>query len=235
MNNKQVRFLTGMIFCLVLACRIGAAPENLPDVMTVKKLVRNMQDTFARVKTYKCGFKITVEKNKSKETQNGTVKYKSPDRIIFLFDEPKDQIIYCDSSVLKVYLPDLRVVGEQKLESPNQDLMFINSRNSFYQLTKQYNFYFPENYFKTMDGEKIYILHLTQKNVYSGFKNIDLWVSTHWYILRAIGTTREGRKITISFHDIQINENMTDNEFDFDLPVDIQTIYNPFYSKQEKK
>lgn len=210
------------------------AVQDLPDVLTVKKAVKHMQETFVSVKTYRAQFKIRVEEGKQKRTMEGEMKYQTPSRIIFFFENPKEQIIYSDGRILKIYLPALKVVGEQKLEEKDQDLMFINSKTSFYQLTRQYNFFFPEEYIRQKEGQKFYILHLKQKNVYSGFKTIDLWVTEDWMIVKVQGITRDGKKITVNFFDIEINRDMTENEFDFNLPVDVQTIYNPIFTFQEK-
>jgi outer membrane lipoprotein-sorting protein len=82
-----------------------------------------------------------------------------------------------------------------------------------------------------VSGQKVVILNLKWKNVNAGFKSIDLWVSMDdWVIMKAVAKTREDRTITMSFHDIDINAKITENEFLFNLPVDIQTIHDPLYS-----
>ena len=224
-----MKMIKSITIIILLSFAQLQAYEKLPDVLTVKNVVRNMQEAFLRIKTYKANFKIKITQGKIKKEQRGVVKYKIPGQIIFLFSRPADQIIYSDGQILKIYLPDLKVVGEQKLESKNKDLMFVNSKNSYYQLVKQYNFSIdPET--KNYKGQKIYILHLTQKNVYSGFEIIDLWVSENWFILKAVGKTREGKTVAVSFSNIKINDVLTDHEFEFDLPVDVQTVVNPLYS-----
>lgn len=215
---------------------VQAAPQALPDVVSVKKIIKNMQVSSGKTSTYKSKFKIVTEKGSGQQTWSGETKYKSPGTIIFLFDNPKDQVIFSDGNILKIYLPELRVVGEQKLNVQNQDLLFINSKTSFYQLQRQYNFFLPENYVKTVSGQKIYILALKRKNVNAGFKSIDLWVSADdWLIMKAVGKTREDRTVTMNFYDIEINPKITENEFEFSLPVDVQTIYDPLYTSGDTK
>lgn len=227
------------LFVIMLLLDTGivqAAPQALPDVVSVKKIIKNMQVSSGKTSTYKSKFKIVTEKGSGQQTWSGETKYKSPGTIIFLFDNPKDQVIFSDGNILKIYLPELRVVGEQKLNVQNQDLLFINSKTSFYQLQRQYNFFLPENYVKTVSGQKIYILALKRKNVNAGFKSIDLWVSADdWLIMKAVGKTREDRTVTMNFYDIEINPKITENEFEFSLPVDVQTIYDPLYTSGDTK
>ena len=238
----RTRILTG--FAAAIAAAVFFAgfsgahgqERKLPDVLTVKKVVRSMQETFNGVETYAAKFKISVEAASGHEdNMEGTVKYKRPGRIIFQFEKPEGQLIYSDGQIMKIYLPALRVVGEQKLNGQNQDIMFINSKMSFYQLTRQYNFAFPNEYRKTVGGKQIIVLHLTQKNVYAGFKAIDLWVDTKWMIVKAVGRTRENKLVTINFFDIKVNHLITDNEFMFDLPVDVQTIYDPLFRPGQER
>ncbi|GEM_PF-3186428 len=209
-----------------------AAPQALPTVLTVKKVVKNMQDSFSGMSSYKSGFKITADRGKNKSVVwNGEMKYKAPSSIIFLFDNPKDQLIYSDGNVLKIYVPELRVIGEQKLNVQSQDILFINSKTSFYQLQRQYNFFLGDQPIKTVAGQKIVVLNLKRKNVNAGFKSIDLWVSMDdWLIMKAVATTREDRNMTMNFFDIEVNPKITENEFEFNLPVDVQTIQDPLYS-----
>jgi outer membrane lipoprotein-sorting protein len=221
------------VLAVLLAAGVGAQ-QKFGDIMSVKKVLKNVQDQFSKTKSYKAKFKIQVEREKRQETLLGTVKYRSPGRIIFLFDQPEGQLVYTDGQVLRIYLPELRVVGEQKLVQQSQDIMFINSRTSFYQLTRQYNISFPKEAVKTVGKEKFYILHLTQKNVYSGFRTLDLWVSPEWMIIKAVGKARDNKTITMTFRDIEVNGILTDAEFEFNLPVDVQTIYDPLYTQDKK-
>jgi outer membrane lipoprotein-sorting protein len=235
-SRRPVLSLLAVSVFLAGLAGLAGQERRLPDVLTVKKVVRSMQEAFGGVETYVAGFKISVETAAgSKEAMAGTVKYKRPGRIIFLFDRPEGQLIYSDGQVMRIYLPELRVVGEQKLHGQSQDIMFINSKTSFYQLTRQYNFTFPKESVKTVNGRRIVVLHLTQKNVYAGFKAIDLWVDGKWMIVKAVGRTRENKLITVNFFDIKVNHLITDNEFMFDLPVDVQTIYDPLYQPGQER
>lgn len=229
----RFKLKSALLILLFLGTGTGLAePQALPNVLSVKKVVKNMQDSFAKMSTFKSRFKITTERGTSKPiVWEGEVKYKSPQTIIFLFETPKDQLIFSDGKILKIYVPELRVIGEQKLNMQNQDVMFINSKTSFYQLQRQYNFFLADNPVRTVSGQKVVILNLKRKNVNSGFKSIDLWISMDdWLIMKAVAKTREDKTVTMNFHDIDINPKITENEFLFNLPVDIQTIHDPLYS-----
>jgi outer membrane lipoprotein-sorting protein len=234
-----VNILPRSLSVLLLGLAVATAPllaqsPRIPNVLTVKKITRNIQDAFDGIQTYKADFRIAVEEGSRKSTMKGEVRYQKPERVLFSFDEPEGQMIYSDGRVMRIYLPDLRVVAEQRMGAVGQEVMFAGSRSSFYQLLRQYHFAYNEGDVRKVDGRKYHILHLTQKNVYSGFRTIELWVSENWLIVKAVGKTREGRSVTATFSDIRLNAPMTENEFSFSLPVDVQTLYDPLFRAENR-
>jgi len=204
--------------------------------LTVKKVIRNIQDSFDAINTYRAKFDIVVEEGSKKTFMKGSVKYKKPETMILIFDQPEGQIIYSDGRRMRIYIPYLHVVAEQRLtvDSAGEDVILAGTKSSFNQMLKQYNFSFSKEEIKTSGGRKYYVLRLVQKNVYSGFKTIELWISEKWFIIKAKGTTREGRVVTISFSNIEVNTPINDAEFTFTLPLDSQTVYDPFYKVSTK-
>ncbi|MDD5067966.1 MAG: outer-membrane lipoprotein carrier protein LolA, partial [bacterium] len=163
----------------------------------------------------------------------GVIKYRIPDNFIMLYSQPQDQIIYSDGKVLKIYVPELNVLGEQNLEHFKPGFL-VSGKSSLYYMRNKFNISFHKsNKPVLINNMPYYILLLEQKDVTSGFKKILLYVNQFWVIVKAEATTLEENFISISFSDITLNTKMTDNEFEFNLPVNTQTIKNPLLLKIE--
>ncbi len=150
-----------------------------------------------------------------------------------LFKKPTDQLIFSDGKTLKMYTPELNVLGEQSLEHYRPGFL-MNSKSSLYYLKNKYDIsFYKSNKPATINNVTYYILELEQKDVTAGFKKIILYVSQFWLIEKAEATTLSGNQLTIIFKDIVLNSKLTDNEFEFNLPVNTQTIKNPLLLKIE--
>lgn len=220
-------FISLILICMFVNMLLSE-DEALPKITTVKEIIDNISEKFDKIRTFTSRFHIkTVSEGIEKESY-GEIKYRKPDTFIMLFDNPKDQIIYTDGKVLKIYVPELNVVGEQKLESQYRSTFFISDRTSLYYLRSKYQFSFFDSNKPVMIGDSpYYILLLEPRERVSEFKRIKLWVSKYWLIVKAEAETISGNTVSISFSKINLNRKLTDNEFEFNLPVNTQTIINP--------
>jgi len=221
--------------CIIIIVILGisyllfsADIPKLPKITTVNEIVDNMVKKFEKIRTFTARFyiKSIIEGNEKKSY--GTIRYKKPDTFIMVFDKPEDQVIYSDGKILKIYIPELNVVGEQKLESQYRSTFFISGKTSLYYLRSKYNFSFAKSNKPVMIGDTpFYLLLLEPRERLSEFKQIKLWVSRYWIIVKAEAETINDNIITISFSKIRINTRLTEHEFEFNLPVNTQTIVNP--------
>lgn len=223
-------------FGVAVAGAAWAAVAGAQEVLTARKVIRNMQEALAAVQTYRADVRITVEEGKRKTVMEGKVLMRRPDRLLIRFSQPADQVIYSDGRVMKVYLPQVRVVAEQRFPQAGggQEVLLAGSGGGFQQLLRQYNWSYAEKDIQKVGGKRYHVVRLQQKNVYSGFRTVDLWVSENWLIVKAVGTTREGRVVTVTFSDIALNTPTTDAEFALDLPIDVQTVYDPFVRPENR-
>ncbi len=207
------------------------AEEFLPKITTVNDIITKMVEKFNGIRTYRAKFKIKKEIEGKVSWTKGEIKYKVPDTFIMLFSVPQDQIIYSDGKKLKIYIPQLKVVAEQRLEKYRSSF-FIAGKTSLYYLRNKYNIAFEKSNKPIMIGNTpVYVLLCTQKETVAGFKTIRLFVSQYWLIIKAEGITLSGNKVTISFYNIRLNTKITEHEFEFTLPVNTQTIIDPLSNK----
>ncbi len=230
MKKIVVKFVILVLIILLNIITIKAQ-DFLPKITTVNDVINNMVKKFNSIRTYRAKFKIVKEIEGNKTISKGEIKYQMPDTFIMIFSKPENQIIYSDGKILKIYIPALNVVAQQKLGKYRSSL-FVEGKTSLYYLRSKYNFAFEKSNKPVMIGDTpVYILLLTQKETTAGFKTIKLYVSKYWLIIKAVGTTLSGNKISISFYNIALNSKITEHEFEFSLPVNTQTIIDPLSFK----
>ncbi len=207
--------------------------EDFIQFISIKEILNNMVKKYDKMKTYRADFKIRSTIEKVKITSKGEIKYRAPDTFIMLFSEPKEQLIFSDGKVLKLYIPVLNVLGEQNLEDYRPGFL-ISGKTSLYYLRNKFNFSFHKSNKPVMIGNMpYYVLFLTQKEVTAGFKTIILYISQNWIITKVEATSLKGDEISMWFSDIIINKKISDQEFKFNLPINTQTIQNPLFYKFE--
>lgn len=225
-----------LILSLVTLLNCNLSAQNKDDFIqmtTIKEIINNMTEKYEKIKTYRADFYIKSITDKAESMSYGTIKYRAPDTFIMIFKNPKDQIIFSDGNTLKLYIPELKVLGEQSLAQYRPGFL-ISGKTSLYYLRNKFNFsFYKSNKPEIINDMPYHVLLLTQKEVTAGFKTIILYVSQHWIITKIKATTLNGNEIEMRFGDIIINKTISDHEFEFNLPINTQTIKNPLFFKFE--
>ncbi len=223
---KKIIFI--LFIFLFYSFLYSAEKPSLPKITTVQEIVNNMVNKFEKINTFVARFYIKTIIEGQEKKSYGEIKYKKPDTFIMIFKKPEDQIIFSDGKVLKIYIPELNVVGEQRLRTQYRSTFFISGKTSLYYLRSKYNFSFAESNKPIIIGDTpFYVLLLEPRESLSEFKKIKLWVSQYWIIVKAEAETINENIITISFSRIRINTKLTEHEFEFNLPINTQSIINP--------
>lgn len=222
-----------LLLLILITYNLYAVENNFIKIVTIKEILNNMVGKYEKIKTYKAYFNIRQTIDKVESWSKGEIKYRTPDTFIMIFKHPKDQMIFSDGKTLKLYIPQLNVLGEQSLEDYRPGFL-ISGKTSLYFLRNKFNFsFYKSNKPEIINDAPYYVLLLSQKEVTAGFKTIILYVSKYWIITKAKAITISGDEIVIRFSNITINRKITDYEFKFNLPVNTQTIKNPLFFKLE--
>lgn len=233
-KNKAAFILSGIAALLLFTRPLPAPPEkDAFQITTIKDIVKNMVDKYETIRTYAARFTIRSKIESVESVSRGTVRYRAPDNFIMVYSEPQDQIIFSDGKVLKIYVPELNILGEQDLEHYKPGFLISGKTSLFYLRNKYHISFHKSNKPALIGGTPHFVLLLEQKDVTAGFKKIILYVNQHWVIVKAEGTTLNENSVSISFSDIVLNSRITDEEFNFNLPVNTQTIKNPLLLKIE--
>jgi len=201
--------------------KLGDIPTEIVSVNDVKKL---MSERFNTIEDYTGDFKwVNGESHYS-----GKIRYKKPDKILLTFDEPQDQKIIANGTVLYVYIPYLKVVVQQSLSEQTESTFLASSSEAgLTRLFEEYAFSFVDSSSLQPFKETVaYHLRLSQKTAKVGFKRMDLLVSRDGLILQASGASPNGVNVNLTFSNIVLNSELSDYIFQFEVPADAQIIRN---------
>jgi outer membrane lipoprotein-sorting protein len=222
------------LLIVLLAMPFQQAGAYKFEFTTVSDVVKKIRQRFGEVESYQASFRIVSEKAGKKTQQSGTVRYKSPDRMLVEFDQPPGQKIITTGSTMWVYIPSMNVVAEQDLKSQSESIFGAGSRSGLQRLFTMYHYKFasreqPET---QKDGSKKYTLFLQMKESRSGFRTLRLWVSEDYMITRAEGETSAGKKVEIDFTNIRTDIDLPNGIFKFEPPSRDRVIKNPMISEE---
>ena len=223
----KIRFLYPLLFVL-LATPLAAQEEIDPDIdiyiVSINDIKALMTEMFNSIEDY------TAEFNWLNGDVHylGTIKYKKPDKILLEFDEPEEQKIVSNGKVLYIYIPYLKVVAQQSLsEATESSILSTASESGLSKLFDEYSFsFYDTSSLQSFGGTSAYHLKLNQKRPKVGFKQMDFWVSEKGLILQSNGISQNEVRVSLTFSDIQLNVELPDYIFDFEVPADAQIIRN---------
>jgi len=208
---------------LLLAVPLFAQEAEI-DIVSINDIKNLMSARFSSIEDYTADF--TWENGDVK--YSGIIKYKKPDNILLDFDEPEKQKIVSNGKVLYIYIPYLKVVCQQSLgEDTESSILSTTSESGLSKLFEDYSFsFFDTSVLRQFGKTKAYHLKLTQKRPKVGFKEMDFWVAGNGLILQSNGSSPSGVKVSLTFSNIQLNIELPDYIFDFEVPADAQIIRN---------
>ena len=197
---------------------------EIVDIITVNDVKQLMADAFANVVDYIAD----IEWINGNVHYKGKISYKKANKILIEFVEPEDQVVSSNGTFLYIYIPYLKVVIQQSLgEDTESTLLATTSEAGLTKLFDEYDFAFYESSTPEPFGDTMaYHLRLEQKRPKVGFRQMDMWVSRNGYILQSNGKSPNGLDVSLSFTNIQINTELPDYIFEFEVPADAQIIRN---------
>ncbi|MBI5416440.1 outer membrane lipoprotein carrier protein LolA [Candidatus Poribacteria bacterium] len=207
MKGNKVKIL----IVLILIFKI-----NLIYAETAQQIVKKVKDKFAGAKTITANFKQSIYSAslKNKKEIYGIFKIKRPDKLLMTYDKPKDQRqkIVINNNNFWLYLENTNEVMKKTLHDAGNevdkqifpwmenidyyDIQVLTEKEKYIELS-----IIPTE--KIEDKFKKFIVHVDQKK----------WIIIYTYMLDLSDNIVE-----FNFSDIELNENILNNEFEFTVP-----------------
>lgn len=228
------------LVAVLLAATIWLIPsanwsEDKFDFVVAKDIVKKILKEFKSYNTYQANFKIVSKKGRKTKVRRGTISFRKPDKVRMDFSRPRRQSIVSDGESIWIYVPRLKLLGQQELKSKGDEGFFskkipigLNRLFSLYHysFTKQKQ---PSQ--ANIGGQKgkYYTLALKQTTMTSGFRKMTLWVNQDYHIRQVKASTALGKKVTMTFTKIKTGIDLKESLFVFNkdkYPIR-NTVKNP--------
>jgi outer membrane lipoprotein-sorting protein len=218
--NRKAALLTASLFLsplLVSAQAAQAAPGGAADAFFAE-----ISDTYSRVKDYEANLTIT----RGKDTQVGTISYKTPVFLNVKFDTPKDEVINFNGEDLIVYDPADAVVLKQtfKKKTPAQLEGLVSSQGlGLWQRNFTVSFLTGPAPVPLEDGSREQVVKLKlQSKGGTFYSQMIVSVSRDQLLVRRVeGTLGGGDKVVMDFTNVRTNQGLPDSRFDYKEPPNV--------------
>jgi outer membrane lipoprotein-sorting protein len=204
-----------------------SAALSAQDIVTAAHYFDTVSEKYGSIADYSA--KVAIQQGK--QSMDGTLYYKNPNKLRIDFSNPAGQVINSDGKTLTVYLPRYSVAFAQELKkrsdaavaamASKQGLNLIKSSYSISYVTGPD----PEPLDGT-SGEPVVKLKLTWRSGSQAFRQLEIDVSSNLMIRRIVGVTTAQQNIQYDFTSIRTNIGLPENRFDYDSPPTANMIHN---------
>ena len=218
-RNKKVKVLKRItILFLVFISSFFLYSDD--QIFTAVEFFDQVSDVYESIEDYEA--RVSIIQNE-KEMVGGLF-YKNPNKIRINFDDPKDQVIVVDGSLLTIHLPTQSVVMTQKLVRSSSNAEGLKLFKIGYSIAYLES---PDPVPLDVDSnEYVTKLKLGWKSTDEGFRQIEISVNDKMFIRRIVGITKNLEEIVINFENIRINQNIPDARFEYESPASAYVINN---------
>jgi outer membrane lipoprotein carrier protein len=215
------KFFIFFIFVLLtFFTQIGFADEK-------KEILNSVQKTYDMTKTFKANFvQISYLKIMDQtQTAKGEVFIKKPGKMKWDYKAPDPQILTSNDNGIWLYMPEEKQVTKMQMEniySSNTPAMFLIGKGKL-----------SESFAvdKVLNEKNLITLTLLPKDSEMNINRLLLFVNDKNYQITGSSVYDNlGNKTEIQFSSIQINQSISDNFFNFDVPEGVDVV--DFSAKQ---
>jgi outer membrane lipoprotein-sorting protein len=213
-------------FFLILAGLGGVFSQ---EIITADRYLESVSERYSGVKDYEARLNI-----RSGITEMaGTVSHLQPSFLRIDFTRPQEQVIVFNGEQLTIYLPELRAVLNQVINTPGRQTgASLASSQGLQLLRRGYVPSFvtgPEPVpLETGSGEMVVKLKLVWRTASEGFREIVLSIDPGTKLIRRMeGRTIADSMVRFDFSNIRVNVGIPEQRFIYDSPASAN-LYNNF-------
>lgn len=215
-------FRLAAVFLLLMPFAVQAQ-----DIVTAARYFDTVSEKYGSVVDYSA--KVSIVQGKS--TMEGTLLYKSPNRLRIDFSNPAGQVINSDGKTLTVFLPKYSVAFAQDLKKRSDAaIAAMASKQGLNLLKSSYSIGYvtgPDPVpLDGTTGENVVKLKLTWRSGTQAYRQLELSVAANGFIRRIVGVTAGQQTLQFDFTSIKTNIGIPDTRFDYDSPPTANMIHN---------
>jgi len=214
---------------------------NLPAALlavvlsvSVDDVASKVQEVYENVQDYKAHFvqEVTLKTIDKVEKDEGTVLFKKPGKMRWEYkkapDQPVLQLIVTDGETIWFYTPADKQVLVDKVEKAFSSRTAMSFLSGMGKLKEEFKVKFAKDK-GLVDKTKFFLLDLKQKELPKDFPGrLLVAVSKDTYrVDQAIFYDQFGNKTRVTFDQVDINTDLPDSLFAFEIPKGVEIIRPP--------
>jgi outer membrane lipoprotein-sorting protein len=219
----------GISFLILLIS--GFAFLSAQEIITAERYLEMVSEHYATIRDYEGNIVI----RSGNQEMIGTVSYLTPSFLRIDFTRPSEQAIVFNGEVLTVFIPEMRAILSQTINTGRRPGASGAGMASAQGLTLLRRNFVPS--FVTgpnpepldgAPGERVVRLRLTRRSVAEGFREIILSINPDTLLIRRIeGRTIADGEVRFDFTNIRPNQGIPEQRFIFESPG-LANMYNNF-------
>jgi outer membrane lipoprotein carrier protein len=230
MNVKKIYYqnccnsikIVGLIVCLLFFSSFPA----LGNTLSLKDLIAKAQERYEKTEDLKARFiqEVTIKSMNKTDREEGVVYVKNPRRMLWSYSKPKAKKLIINPKKAWLYIPDDRVAYIQDTDNIYKSRLAVKFLSGIGKLGEDFlvSFSRPD----PVDGSGNYLLTLSPKVADTGIDKLHLTIDKDSFqIIQCSFTDLYGNITRIRLINIRINNNLSDNLFNFKPPSGVE-IYN---------
>ncbi len=221
MFRKYIPFI---IFIMIVGFSLSAASEKKEkfSFVVAKDVVNKLRSNFKSLNSYVADFEIKSTDGKKTSVRRGKIQFRKPDKVHLAFSYPEAQVVIANGEKVWIYLPYMKLLGEQSLKKSDKDGFFRDATPvGLDRLFSLYHYSFqkgdqPKTLNLNGQTASFYVLDLKQKVITSGFRSMEVWVDAQHRVRRVVAENASGKSVTMTFQNIETGKDLDDSLFVFD-------------------
>ncbi len=222
MDIQIKKFISFMTVFAVTA--IGFAGIDAAERMPIGDVVNRLQSVYDSAKDFKAGFsqEATIKSLKKTEKESGTVYFKKPRRMLWDYNSPQAKKLVINPKTAWLYVPADNMAYEQDSKALLNSRLTIRFLTGIGKLSDDFDISYskPET-----DKDGNFLIDLVPKSLEAGagIESLSATIDRNTFLIsRVIFKDMYGNVTRIQFHNMKINNELSDSIFNFKPPKGVR-------------
>ena len=224
--KKMVRIVFLSVLAIALQAGLGGSLSFAQDVQELIGVIDGQQK---KIQTLAAGFSQKKETSLAKDplVSSGTVKFKRPDRVHFIYSKPEQMEMALEGKTIWIYYP-IRSQAEKYSFARNKRItQYLEPvtgifQKTFAQLAETYHIAY-----QGLESDRLYRFRLQPKEdrVQKFLSRVDVWIDkASGAILRFEMIEASKDRLGLEFKDLQINPPLKDEDLTIRIPPTVKVL-----------
>lgn len=214
--------------CIIMCLLLLPSPAKPENLIPLEELIAKTQERYEKTEDLKARFiqEVTIKSMNKTEREEGLVYIKNPKRMLWNYSKPKAKKLIINTKKAWIYIPDDHVAYVQDTEKIYSSKLTIKFLTGIGKLSEDFQISFSRP--NSLDVKGNYLLTLVPKVSDMGIDTMHLTIDKDdFQVIHCNFIDLYGNVTRIRLMDIKINNNLSDNLFNFKPPAGVEVLNMP--------